>query len=39
MRPKVLLFFEYGTLNGGEFSMLAMLETLGQAEFEFVAAA
>jgi len=39
MRPKVLLFFEYGTLNGGEFSMLAMLETLGQAELEFVAAA
>jgi len=39
MRPKVLLFFEYGTLNGGEFSLLAMLETLGQTEFEFVAAA
>jgi len=38
MRPKVLLFFEYATLNGGEFSMLAMLETLGQTEFEFVAA-
>jgi len=39
MRPKVLLFFEYATLNGGEISMLAMLEALGQAEFEFVAAA
>jgi glycosyltransferase involved in cell wall biosynthesis len=39
MRPKVLLFFEYGTLNGGEISMLAMLEALGQTEFEFVAAA
>jgi len=39
MRPKVLLFFEYGTLNGGEFSLLAMLEELGQTEFEFVAAA
>ncbi len=39
MRPKVMLFFEYGTLNGGEFSLLAMLETLGDAEFEFVAAA
>jgi len=39
MRPKILLFFEYATLNGGEFSMLAMLEALGQTEFEFVAAA
>jgi glycosyltransferase involved in cell wall biosynthesis len=39
MRPKVLLFFEYGTLSGGELSLLAMLETLGHAEFEFVAAA
>ena len=39
MRPKVLLFFEYGTLNGGELSLLAMLEALGQTEFEFVAAA
>jgi len=39
MRPKILLFFEYPTLNGGEFSLLAMLETLGQTEFEFVAAA
>ena len=38
MRPKVLLFFEYATLNGGEFSLLAMLEALGQTEFEFVAA-
>ncbi len=39
MRPKVLLFFEYGTLNGGEFSLLSMLELLVQTEFEFVAAA
>ena len=39
MKPKILLFFEYGTLNGGEFSLLAMLESLGQTEFEFVAAA
>jgi glycosyltransferase involved in cell wall biosynthesis len=39
MRPKVLLFFEYATLNGGEFSLLAMLEAMGQTEFEFVAAA
>jgi len=39
MRPKILLFFEYGTLNGGEFSLLAMLEALGQTDFEFVAAA
>jgi len=39
VRPKILLFFEYGTLNGGELSMLAMLEALGQKEFEFVAAA
>jgi glycosyltransferase involved in cell wall biosynthesis len=39
MRPKILLLFEYGTLNGGEFSLLAILETLGQTEFEFVAAA
>ncbi len=39
MRPKVLLFFEYGTLNGGEFSLLAMLKVLGQTEFEFVASA
>ena len=39
MRSKVLLFFEYGTLNGGEFSLLAMLKVLGQTEFEFVAAA
>jgi len=38
-RPKVLLFFEYATLNGGEFSLLTMLEALGQTEFEFVAAA
>jgi len=36
---KVLLLFEYGTLNGGELSMLAMLKVLGQTEFEFVAAA
>ncbi|MFC1635850.1 glycosyltransferase family 4 protein [Planctomycetota bacterium] len=39
IRPKVLLFFEYGTLNGGEFSLLAMLEALKPKEFEFVAAA
>ena len=39
IRPKILLFFEYGTLNGGEFSLLAMLEQLGQTDFEFVAAA
>ena len=39
VRPKILLFFEYGTLNGGELSMLVMLESLGQKEFEFVAAA
>lgn len=38
-QPKILLFFEYGTLNGGEFSLLAMLEELDQAEFDFVAAA
>lgn len=38
VRPKVLLFCEYGTLNGGEFSLLAMLEALGQHGFEFVAA-
>ncbi len=38
-KPKILIFFEYGTLNGGELSMLAMLEVLGQTEFEFVAAA
>jgi len=37
-RPKVLLFFEYGTLNGGEFSLLAMLKVLEQTTFEFVAA-
>ena len=39
MRPKILLLFEYGTLNGGEFSLLAMLESLGQTDFDFVAAA
>ncbi|MCF7957428.1 MAG: glycosyltransferase family 4 protein [Phycisphaerae bacterium] len=39
MRPKILLFFEYGTLNGGEFSLLAMLRAMGQVAFEFVAAA
>ncbi len=39
IRPKILLLFEYGTLNGGEFSMLAILEELGRAEFDFVAAA
>ncbi len=39
MRPKILLFFEYGTLNGGEFSLLTMLKELAQREFEFVAAA
>ncbi len=39
VRPKILLFFEYGTLNGGEFSLLAILERLGQTQFEFVAAA
>ena len=33
------MFFEYGTLNGGEFSLLAMLKILCQTEFEFVAAA
>ncbi|MHC4435234.1 MAG: glycosyltransferase, partial [Planctomycetota bacterium] len=38
-RPKILLFFEYATLSGGELSMLAMLEALGQEDFEFVAAA
>jgi glycosyltransferase involved in cell wall biosynthesis len=37
--PRILLFFEYGTLNGGELSMLAMLDKLGQSEFESVAAA
>ena len=39
MRPKILLFFEYPTLNGGEFSLLAMLESLGRTAFDFVAAA
>jgi glycosyltransferase involved in cell wall biosynthesis len=39
MRPKILLLFEYGTLNGGELSLLAMLECLGREEFDFVAAA
>lgn len=39
MRPKVLVFFEYGTLNGGEFSLLSMLKVLGQTKFEFIAAA
>jgi glycosyltransferase involved in cell wall biosynthesis len=38
MRSKVLLFFEYPTLNGGEFSLLAVLESLDQTEFEFIAA-
>ncbi len=38
MRPKILLFFEYATLNGGEFSLLAMLDAPGPSEFEFVAA-
>jgi glycosyltransferase involved in cell wall biosynthesis len=38
MRPKILLFFEYGTLNGGEFSLLAMLKVLGQTQFNFIAA-
>jgi len=37
-QPKILLFFEYGTLNGGEFSLLAVLEALGSETFEFVAA-
>ena len=37
-RPTILLFFEYATLNGGEFSLLAMLESLAQSEFCFVAA-
>ena len=39
IRPRVLLFFEYATLSGGELSLLAMLEALGPTEFEFVAAA
>jgi len=39
MRRKVLLFFEYGTLNGGEFSLLSMLEAWGQRDLECVAAA
>jgi glycosyltransferase involved in cell wall biosynthesis len=39
IRPKVLLLFEYGTLSGGELSLLAVLEELRQTEFEFVAAA
>lgn len=38
MRPKILLFFEYGSLNGGEFSLLALLQGLGSEAFEFVAA-
>ena len=38
-RPRILSFFEYGTLNGGEFSLGAMLEMLGRDVFEFVAAA
>jgi glycosyltransferase involved in cell wall biosynthesis len=38
-RPKILLFFEYATLNGGELSLLAILEALGHTEFEFIAAA
>lgn len=38
MRPKILLFFEYGTLNGGEFSLLALLQRLHPAAFNFVAA-
>ena len=39
MRPRILLFFEYGTLNGGEFSLLAILQALKTSPFEFVAAA
>ena len=38
MRPQILLFFEYGTLNGGEFSLLAVLQRLHPEAFEFVAA-
>ena len=38
MRPKILLCFEYGTLNGGEISLLAVLESLGRKTFAFVAA-
>ena len=39
MKPKILLCFEYGTLNGGEFSMLAVLERLISGPFELLAAA
>ncbi|MFC1764485.1 glycosyltransferase family 4 protein, partial [Planctomycetota bacterium] len=38
MGAKILLLFEYGTLNGGEFSLLSMLQWLGKKPFEFVAA-
>ena len=38
-RSKILLLFEYSTLNGGELSMLTMLKELGQTELEFIAAA
>lgn len=37
--PRVLLVCEYASLNGGERSLLAMLDALEGAAYEFVAAA
>ncbi len=37
--PRVLWLFEYPTLNGGEYSILANLPELRRREFEIVAAA
>lgn len=39
MHITILLLFEYGTLNGGEWSLLSMLEVLGQDSLAFIAAA
>jgi glycosyltransferase involved in cell wall biosynthesis len=37
--PRIAIVFEYGTLNGGEHSMLAVIDRLQDAGFEFVALA
>ncbi|QDU82154.1 Spore coat protein SA [Polystyrenella longa] len=38
-RSRILLCFEYATLNGGEHSLLAVLKQLVAGEFDFIAAA
>ena len=39
MRQRILLLFEYATLNGGERSMLAVIDAADRERFEFAALA